>query len=111
VQIGFKEAGKHSVEFVEEWGRLLNLAVFFLFGLVAMRALPQFNLAHRHPVELSQRRLHGLVRPARTGIYRLRLGVPSAGVGVARRDYYPARVSSNSLTQHLCPRAQRITWY
>jgi sodium/hydrogen antiporter len=45
VQIGFKEAGKHSVEFVEEWGRLLNLAVFFLFGLVAMRALPQFDLA------------------------------------------------------------------
>jgi hypothetical protein len=21
VQIGFKEAGKHSIEFVEEWGR------------------------------------------------------------------------------------------
>ncbi|HTD17427.1 MAG TPA: cation:proton antiporter [Chthoniobacterales bacterium] len=45
VQIGFKEAGKHSIEFVEEWGRLLNLGVFFLFGLVAMRALPQFNLS------------------------------------------------------------------
>lgn len=28
VQIGFKEAGKHSVEFVEEWGRLLNLGYF-----------------------------------------------------------------------------------
>jgi sodium/hydrogen antiporter len=45
VQFGFKEAGKHSVEFVEEWGQLLNFAVFFLFGLVAVRALPQFNLA------------------------------------------------------------------
>ena len=45
VQIGFKEAGQHSIEFVEEWGRLLNLAVFFLFGLVAMRALPQINFA------------------------------------------------------------------
>jgi NhaP-type Na+/H+ or K+/H+ antiporter len=45
VQIGFKEAGKHSVEFVEEWGQLLNFAVFFLFGLVAIQALPQFNLA------------------------------------------------------------------
>jgi NhaP-type Na+/H+ or K+/H+ antiporter len=45
VQIGFKEAGKHSVEFVEEWGRLLNLGVFFLFGLVVVRAFPQFNLA------------------------------------------------------------------
>lgn len=45
VQIGFKEAGKHSVEFVEEWGRLLNLGVFFLFGLIVVRAFPQFNLA------------------------------------------------------------------
>jgi sodium/hydrogen antiporter len=45
VQIGFKEAGKHSVEFVEEWGQLLNFAVFFLFGLVAVRALPQFTPA------------------------------------------------------------------
>jgi len=45
VQIGFKEAGKHSVEFVDEWGRLLNLGVFFLFGLIVVRAFPQFNLA------------------------------------------------------------------
>jgi NhaP-type Na+/H+ or K+/H+ antiporter len=45
VQIGFKEAGRHSVEFVEEWGRLLNLGVFFLFGLIVVRAFPQFNLA------------------------------------------------------------------
>jgi len=45
VQIGFKEAGKHSIEFAEQWGQLLNLAVFWLFGLVAVRALPQFNLA------------------------------------------------------------------
>ena len=26
VQIGFKEAGRHSVEFAEEWGQLLNLS-------------------------------------------------------------------------------------
>jgi len=31
VQVGFKEAGKHSVEFAEEWGQLFNLAVFLLF--------------------------------------------------------------------------------
>ena len=37
VQVGFKEAGKHSVEFTEEWGQLLNLAVFFLVGLMAAR--------------------------------------------------------------------------
>jgi NhaP-type Na+/H+ or K+/H+ antiporter len=40
VQIGFKEAGKHSVEFAEEWGQLLNLSVFFLFGLVVVHNWP-----------------------------------------------------------------------
>ena len=45
VQIGFKEAGKHSVEFAEEWGQLLNLSVFFLFGLVVVHNWPQFTLA------------------------------------------------------------------
>jgi sodium/hydrogen antiporter len=45
VQIGFKEAGKHSVEFAEEWGQLFNLSVFFLFGLVGVRNWPQFNPA------------------------------------------------------------------
>jgi NhaP-type Na+/H+ or K+/H+ antiporter len=45
IQIGFKEAGKHSVEFAEEWGQLLNFAVFFLFGLVALRVMPQFSPA------------------------------------------------------------------
>ena len=39
VQVGFKEAGKHSVEFTEEWGQLLNLSVFFLFGLLVAREL------------------------------------------------------------------------
>jgi sodium/hydrogen antiporter len=37
VQVGFKEAGKHNVEFTEEWGQLLNLLVFFLFGLLVAR--------------------------------------------------------------------------
>jgi NhaP-type Na+/H+ or K+/H+ antiporter len=45
VQIGFKEARQHSVQFAEEWGQLFNLSVFFLFGLVAMQAWPQLNLA------------------------------------------------------------------
>ena len=44
-QIRFKEAGKHSVEFAEEWGQLLNFAVFFLFGLAAILAMPQFSPA------------------------------------------------------------------
>ena len=45
VQFGFKEAGKHSVEFAEEWGQLLNLAVFFLFGMAGVRDWPQFSVA------------------------------------------------------------------
>ena len=35
VQVGFKDAGKHSVEFAEEWGQLFNLSVFFLFGVLS----------------------------------------------------------------------------
>ena len=43
VQAGFKEAGKHSVEFAEEWGQLFNLAVFFLFGMVVVKYRPIFD--------------------------------------------------------------------
>ncbi len=46
VQVGFGEAGTHSVEFTEEWGQILNLSVFFLFGMLAARALPEFRLSH-----------------------------------------------------------------
>ncbi len=46
VQVGFKQAGKHSVEFAEDWGQFLNLAIFFLFGLVAARAWGQFTIVH-----------------------------------------------------------------
>jgi sodium/hydrogen antiporter len=45
VQAGFKEAGRHSVEFAEEWGQLLNLTVFLLFGLLVARDWPQFSPA------------------------------------------------------------------
>ncbi|MGB6221423.1 cation:proton antiporter [Haloferula sp.] len=37
VQVRFKHAGKHSVEFTEEWGQILNLSVFFMFGLFISR--------------------------------------------------------------------------
>jgi NhaP-type Na+/H+ or K+/H+ antiporter len=46
VQVGFKEAGKHSVEFTEEWGQLLNWSVFFMFGLLVLRSWSQFTPAH-----------------------------------------------------------------
>ncbi len=34
VQFGFNAAGRHSVEFTEEWGQLFNYFVFFFFGTV-----------------------------------------------------------------------------
>jgi len=46
VQVGFKEAARHSVEFTEDWGQMLNLAVFFLFGVMVARALPRFDAMH-----------------------------------------------------------------
>ncbi len=46
VQVGFKEAGEHSVEFTEAWGQLLNLSIFFIFGLLVARAWQQFHAVH-----------------------------------------------------------------
>ncbi len=46
VQVFFKQAGKHAIEFTEEWGQILNLSVFFLFGMVVARAWPQLTAAH-----------------------------------------------------------------
>ena len=46
VQLGFEEAGKHSVEFTEGWGQLFNLSVFLLFGLLVAQSLSQFNAMH-----------------------------------------------------------------
>jgi len=43
VQIPFKGAGKHSVEFAEESGQLFNLTVFFLFGMIVARDWAQFT--------------------------------------------------------------------
>ena len=46
VQVCFRSAGQHSVEFTDEWGQLINLAVFFLFGMLFARNLP--DIAGRH---------------------------------------------------------------
>ena len=46
VQICFRSAGQHSVEFADEWGQLINLTVFFLFGMLFARNLP--DIAGRH---------------------------------------------------------------
>jgi NhaP-type Na+/H+ or K+/H+ antiporter len=45
VQVGFDDAGRHSAEFAEEWGQLLNLAVFFLFGMLIARDWTKFDAA------------------------------------------------------------------
>ena len=46
VQVRFKEVGTHSLEFTEEWGQLLNLAVFFLFGMMVGRGWGQLDWTH-----------------------------------------------------------------
>ena len=46
VQLGYKEAGKHSVEFSEESGQLLNLSVFLLFGVFCAKQWRFFEFAH-----------------------------------------------------------------
>jgi len=43
VQVPFKQASTHSVEFAEEWGQIFNLSVFFLFGMVVIRDWQQFT--------------------------------------------------------------------
>ena len=45
VQVNFGDAGKHSVEFAEEWGQILNLSVFFLFGMMVARDHALFGFA------------------------------------------------------------------
>jgi NhaP-type Na+/H+ or K+/H+ antiporter len=44
-QVGYREIGRHSVEFAEEWGQLFNFFVFFLFGLLSGRVLGEFSAA------------------------------------------------------------------
>lgn len=43
VQVGFRKVGKHSTEFSEEWGQLINLSVFFLFGLLVAHSWQDFD--------------------------------------------------------------------
>lgn len=43
VQVRFKDAARHNVEFTEEWGQVFNLSVFFLFGVLVEGAWPSFT--------------------------------------------------------------------
>jgi len=42
-QWGFPDVGRHSVEFTEEWGQLLNDFVFFLFGVLVAQQWAHFG--------------------------------------------------------------------
>ena len=73
VQIGFKDAAKCSVEFTEGWGQLVNLSVFFLFGLMVARAWPDFTWKHGLYAFLSL-----------TVIRMLPVAIALAGTGLSR---------------------------
>ena len=45
VQVGLKDVAQESIEFGGQWGKLVNLAVFFFFGLVVIRNSHQFHLS------------------------------------------------------------------
>jgi NhaP-type Na+/H+ or K+/H+ antiporter len=46
VQAGFKDAGRHGVELSEEWGQVVNLFVFFFFGVLAAKGWGYFGVRH-----------------------------------------------------------------
>lgn len=41
-----RDIAAHSVEFTEQWGGLINLTVFFLFGLLVVENWPDIGLCH-----------------------------------------------------------------
>lgn len=43
VQIGHREVAHESVELAEEWGQMVNLAVFFFFGITVAFLWPNFT--------------------------------------------------------------------
>jgi NhaP-type Na+/H+ or K+/H+ antiporter len=73
VQVGYKEAGKHSLEFAEGWGQLFNLSVFFLFGLMLARSWQKFNFSYLLYAVLSL-----------TVVRMLPVAVALAGTGLSR---------------------------
>ena len=128
VQIPFKEAGKHSVEFAEEWGQILNLAVFFLFGMLIVRDWPQFtshplglcglksdggadatgrNCSHWDTPQPALGHFYGLVRPAWACVDCLRTGLSGAGASPAQRAYDSICRDADCCPEHFRPRPER----
>jgi hypothetical protein len=117
VQIGFKEAGKHSVEFAEGWGTIAQLLRIFPFWLGRRASLAAVqpgigavcgsqpdggadaaggDRAHWHASEPGQCGVYGLVRPAWAGAHRSRAGLFGAGNAFARRGNDTACGNSDS---------------
>jgi len=46
VQIGFKDASSHVLEFSEQWGQLLNFLIFFSFGIIIPVFLGQMGISY-----------------------------------------------------------------
>ncbi len=46
VQIGFKDASLHALDFSEQWGQLLNLLVFFIFGILIPSFVSQMSISY-----------------------------------------------------------------
>lgn len=46
VQVGYPDAGTHSIEFTEGWGQLFDFLIFFLFGMLVAMAFGRFTLLH-----------------------------------------------------------------
>lgn len=43
-QLGFREVGRHSVEFAEDWGQLFDFFIFFLFGALTAKVWADFTV-------------------------------------------------------------------
>lgn len=43
VQVGFKDVCRQSIEFGENWGQLLNLFMYFVFGILVAQSWAMFN--------------------------------------------------------------------
>lgn len=128
IQIPYKQAARHSVEFAEEWGTAVQS-----HGLLFVRDAGGEGLAaiHHGHMDLcrpepdgcahaagcdfprrdrpkhADRIIHGMVWSARIGLSRTRPGLSGAGTPSARRTDHPRRRDDNGGAQHLSARPER----
>ncbi len=127
VQVKFKEAGRHSVEFAEQWGQLINLSVFFMFGMLIARLatvpvdapvvcnhepdrgahVAGSPLTDWDAFEQVHDSVHGLVRAARACLHRAGTRLPRTGNPSARRRHHPPCRHGDCSVEHFCARIER----